>query len=176
MFLTSKFSSSLELLNLIFLLFRGDTDLLRLCHFVLDRLQCSSSCLFSFSLLSDFPLINSNINLCYAKERKKEKDNKKSKSFLWNYLIHNVMPYFFPFRIKLIDWNSYCQYLYFYLIPQSIKSGPYLCKYIERAFATIANEFLINKFNPLVLYSSYLILLQYLALLNTLFFKSSLSL
>ena len=106
MFLTFKFSSSLELLNLIFLLFRGDTDLLSLCHFVLDCLQCSFSCLFNFSLLSDFLLINSNINLCYAKERKKEKDNRKRKSFLWNYLIHNVMPYFFPFRIKLIDWNS----------------------------------------------------------------------
>lgn len=72
MFLTSKLSSSLELLNLIFLLFRGDTNLM-LCHFVLYSLQCSSSCLFSFSLLSDFPLINSNINLCYAKERKKER-------------------------------------------------------------------------------------------------------
>ena len=75
MFLTSKLSSSLELLNLIFLLFRGDTNLM-LCHFVLYSLQCSSSCLFSFSLLSDFPLINSNINLCYAKERKKERKKK----------------------------------------------------------------------------------------------------
>jgi hypothetical protein len=136
---------------------------LRCYHFIVDLIWviwCCSSCLFYFSLPSIFSLDRTMYwsFTCL-----------KNKILPLSYL--QCHPYFLPFIIGLIDWKCQCQCLYFHFIPQCIKSGPYLYNYIEGALTILTNEFLINKSNPWVLFSSYLVLLQYLALLNTLLKK-----